>query len=530
MSNLPPANPIKPTVAKYAGKRRYDFYEQGSQATLVFVVLLALGAVLYLYAHRRYPPEQEAFRVRGLVTLNTAGIVAVQSPEDIDWYVGEAKARPLLKEMGVRNDQLIALQNEVRELVRRIRAGLAAEDATTLSRLMAEIERGALWAQSEVQPASQPAEPSPPTSSGDRKGTGTEHGCACEKCHPEKAAAPPAAKPEAPPPACSDMLEQVQKLLSLVNELRGLQDAATGSLLALDTATADLARRFAHVDTKDADVVARLGELKDLLKAYAPPSPLSTTLSPASQRTTEQRALIQKVAGELAGLQAWLGSREDPLIRLERMLGSMQANTEGIGDLRIKLATWTRLRSEQQAAVAALKPPVRTTFFWVSPRWLVLEILAWSYFGVLTNLLLHTAETTRNGTFRRSELIVALTKLLYGPVVSFMLCAAIITQFVSYDARAWVMPIIAFLFGYNARKSANLVDWLSSKLLDRFRTAAEKEPAEVAAEHTRRQAAYLDMIQAGSVSQLRILATRLADEAALNAVRANEVRVNPVQK
>lgn len=507
----PPARRRPPTWARQVLGHRYDFHRQGSVAVLVFSLLFALVAVLYLYAHRRFPPAEDAARVGELVSLGADGIVSLTSPEDIDWYVGEAKAVPLLTAINTRNEQIVALRGEVRELGRRARLEGVPGGGEDLGRLLAEIEQGTLWRPAPPAPAKTPA----------------KKASAADPAEPPAASA--AARPAAPPspdwPKLGELLEQ---LGATTAALRELQAGRLGALGELDRLLHDLRALAVYRSAPPERLLAVLDEIAAALAPLRPPAPDGAPSAPSAQADGVLAAHLADLAGELAAVRGLLDARLDPFLRLERHLARLGGDSAVGAELRGKVARWTRLRAEQAAAVANLRPPVRMTLFWVSPSRMVLEILFWSCFGVLTNLLLNTAEATRAGRFRPRELIVSLSKLFYGPIVSFMLCVAIITQFVSYDARAWTMPLIAFLFGYNARKSANLVDWLSGQLLDRFRVAAERDPEQVARSRAAQLEKYLQLIKPASVTELRATAKRLADDATLTTVLAKEAAINPV--
>lgn len=521
MDSPPAAPPIAPrrppTWSRQVLGHRYDFHRQGSVAVLVFSLLFALVAVLYLYAHRRYPPAEDAGRVGELVSLGADGIVSITSPEDIDWYVGEAKAVPLLAAMNSRNEQIVALRGEVRELGRRARLEGVPGGGEELGRLLAEIEQGTLWRPAPTESAKPPAKCASPDGSPKSPPT-----CACA-----------GARPAAPsPPDWTKLGALLEQLGATTTALRELQAGRLGALGELDRLLHDLRALAVYRSAQPERLVAVLDEIAAALAPLRPPAPdaaLAAPPAPPARPDAVLAAHLADLAGELAAVRGLLDARLDPLLRLERHLARLGGDAVVGAELRTKVARWTHLRTEQAAAVANLRPPVRMTLFWVSPSRMVIEILFWSCFGVLTNLLLNTAEATRAGRFRPRELIVALSKLLYGPVVSFMLCVAIITQFVSYDARAWTMPLIAFLLGYNARKSANLVDWLSSKLLDRFREAAERDPEQVARSRAAQLEKYLRLIKPASVTELRATAKRLAEDATLTTVLAKESRINPAQ-
>jgi len=493
---------------------RYDFHRQGTVAVLVVSLIFAFVAVLYLYAHRRYPPAKDADKISELVALGADGIVSLTSPEDIDWYVGEAKAGPLLTAIQARNEQIVALRGEVRDLGRRARLEGVPGGREELGRLLAEIEQGTLWRPAPKEPARKPAK-APPTA------TPSAAPAPCAVAGPTDPAAPDLHRLGA-------VLEQLDATTAALRELQVGRVAALGELdQVLHDLRAVLVYRSAPPEREQ--LAAALARIDAALASLRPPAPDGAPSAPPTRPDAVTAVQLPDLAGELAAVRGLIDARLDPFVRLERHLARIGGDSATVAELRAKVAQWTRLHAEQKEAVANLRPPVRMTLFWISPSRMIYEILAWSLFGVLTNLLLNTAEATRAGRYRPREIVVSLSKVFYGPVVAFMLCVALITQFVSYDARAWSMPLIAFLFGYNARKSANLVEWLSGQLLDRFKAAAERDPEQVAQRRAAQLDQYLQLIKPASVAELRATAKRLAVEATLNAVLVNEARLNPVQ-
>lgn len=137
----------------------------------------------------------------------------------------------------------------------------------------------------------------------------------------------------------------------------------------------------------------------------------------------------------------------------------------GIGD---DLDRLTNARRGQQALAERLSPPLSGLFFWTSPSFSILEVLFWAFFGVSTQLLVHTAESLRRGEFHPPERFAGYTRMMYGPILAVALVIATINGFIrpeSFEVRVWTLPLIGFVFGYASRPTARLVDRLLERIL-----------------------------------------------------------------
>ncbi|MSU58466.1 MAG: hypothetical protein EXS35_09855 [Pedosphaera sp.] len=162
-------------------------------------------------------------------------------------------------------------------------------------------------------------------------------------------------------------------------------------------------------------------------------------------------------------------------------------------DLASNFRQLDSLRAEQIQTVLALRQPGKYQIFWATPIGMLYEILFWSFFGIVTNLLFNASEHLRKPgprTFFPVERWVGLTKLIYGPGIALGLCLAItvgLANVVGESVRVWVMPIIAFFFGFNVRKTAGVVDRASEQLLGKVQrsldmTSEERNAAQRQAE------------------------------------------------
>jgi len=172
-------------------------------------------------------------------------------------------------------------------------------------------------------------------------------------------------------------------------------------------------------------------------------------------------------------------------------LSALVASMEQSADTLKELA---RIKSEQRNDKLALNPPKAKAIFWTSPHGSIIEVLFFALFGVLTNLLVSSAEYLRKGQFKEAEQWVAYTKLVYGPVLAVILIIAIIMGWFDigdYETRAYTLPLIGFIFGYASRRTVTLFDKLTNKILGSATQSIEKGPSHIA----KRRAAYLKQFQ-----------------------------------
>lgn len=175
--------------------------------------------------------------------------------------------------------------------------------------------------------------------------------------------------------------------------------------------------------------------------------------------------------------------------------------------------TLDRLRREQNLDIANLTPSLMSSFFWTSPEGALYEVLFWSLFGVITYLLVNSAEYLRTGRFKPSERWVTYTKLVYGPMLSLVLVLAIMNGYFdlgSYSVRAHTLPLVAFIFGYAARNIVTLFDKLVERVLGAAGTSIEAGPEAAVA---RRQADIDDMMASAkpqTMAHLKAMANEIA--------------------
>jgi hypothetical protein len=137
-------------------------------------------------------------------------------------------------------------------------------------------------------------------------------------------------------------------------------------------------------------------------------------------------------------------------------------------ELNYGLAELARLQREQTNSLGVnLHPPRMHQIFWSSPIGALLEAIVWSVIGTLVNLMVNVSHAHSRGRFRKDEIWVSISKVIYGPVLSFVLILAIYFGVLNAgtEMRFWLLPLLGFLFGYNTRKLAMIIDRLSEKML-----------------------------------------------------------------
>lgn len=188
------------------------------------------------------------------------------------------------------------------------------------------------------------------------------------------------------------------------------------------------------------------------------------------------------------------------------------------------LAELARIKNEQENDRLALSPSKTKSIFWTSSYGSMTEVFFLALFGVLTNLLVNSAEYLRKGQFKESERWVAYTKLVYGPVVSVILITAIIMGWFDvgdYDTRAYTMPLLGFIFGYASRRSVALFDKLVGKIMGAADKSIEEGPDKIA----KKEARYLKQFEASfKPRNLAALATK-AHEMAAKYVKAEALKM-----
>jgi len=162
-------------------------------------------------------------------------------------------------------------------------------------------------------------------------------------------------------------------------------------------------------------------------------------------------------------------------------LATPSANSRSleIAELAQDLNQVVKLKREQFALARRLTPPVSNVFFWTSPVYSMLEVLFFSLFGVLTNLLVDAAEQLRRGRYQPLEQWVGYTKLLYGPLFAAVFVLAMINGLLgpeSQPIRVWTLPLASFFFGYASRRIAGAIDRVLDRTFGEPQAAVARPP------------------------------------------------------
>jgi hypothetical protein len=162
-------------------------------------------------------------------------------------------------------------------------------------------------------------------------------------------------------------------------------------------------------------------------------------------------------------------------------------------ELETVIKRLAELKKAQSATVATLRTPNRYLVFWSNPHGLLWEVVFWCLFGLLANLLYHTAEHLARNDFRPSESAVGLAKVIYTPFLAVAIILAFwagLLELGGPETRAWALPLFGFLVGFSSRKAVDLVDrvghWFFSRA-DRSLERDEAQPTATAAATARLQ-------------------------------------------
>lgn len=183
------------------------------------------------------------------------------------------------------------------------------------------------------------------------------------------------------------------------------------------------------------------------------------------------------------------------------------------------------LKENQNNLVEAISAPKSMSIFWISPVGIIVEIFFWSLFGVLVNLMLNSAKFLVKNSFRPREFWIGLTKIVYTPIISFILVFAFMSGYIDfgdYTVRSYSIPIIAFLFGYSVRKTVNLLDSLSKKILGQAEQSIADGPQSIEQRSVARLQAYA---RPETLQELKVSASRMARELVEDIVRDKESKL-----
>lgn len=116
--------------------------------------------------------------------------------------------------------------------------------------------------------------------------------------------------------------------------------------------------------------------------------------------------------------------------------------------------------------------------FWLVGKWLYWEIIFWTLFGVLANALFHSAQRIRRKQFRRAEIVVYISKLLYAPfvvLVIFLSQQALVNSGDLAHLNAGLGAIVlSFVLGFFSGRAIGLLNKLKDLLLPRMAATNEQ--------------------------------------------------------
>lgn len=119
-------------------------------------------------------------------------------------------------------------------------------------------------------------------------------------------------------------------------------------------------------------------------------------------------------------------------------------------------------------------PPILSTYPMREPsflllydNWVYLEIIFWCLFGVYANLLYNMAEALRTSQFKKTEIYVQLSKLIYSPfcVIIIYICYNEISKTPAISSYSGYSIAVAFLLGFFSGRMIDLLNRLKDLLL-----------------------------------------------------------------
>lgn len=281
-------------------------------------------------------------------------------------------------------------------------------------------------------------------------------------------------------------------------------------------------KNFARVDAQGRVTLRNAGELDWFVGADR----VTDQLKSIRERTEEMdeirlqldenlenfaKDMINRRAADALSEDIIAGKYQSALAKLNVL--SRELYTSDVSPMKVNLRLLDTKMKEQCQDLTTLTPPLNKMFFWTTPTLSLFEVLFWALFGVLTNLLVSSAEYLRKGTFQPVETWVAYTKLIYGPILAAVLVLSIIFGFFevqSYQIRVWTLPLVGFLFGYSSRRTARLVDKLTEKFLGKASQGIEAGPETVAARRKAVAQELKDALRPQDMEELKDQAKKLA--------------------
>ncbi|MFO7939754.1 MAG: hypothetical protein R6U66_08395 [Bacteroidales bacterium] len=124
--------------------------------------------------------------------------------------------------------------------------------------------------------------------------------------------------------------------------------------------------------------------------------------------------------------------------------------------------------------------------FWLVGKMMYWEIIFWSLFGVLANALYHSAQRIRRKQFKRSEMVVYISKLLYAPFVVMVIFlshqALIENGDLAEISTGHGAVVVSFILGFFSSRAIGLLNKLKDLLLPRMAATNEQATIDTADE------------------------------------------------
>lgn len=196
-----------------------------------------------------------------------------------------------------------------------------------------------------------------------------------------------------------------------------------------------------------------------------------------------------------------------------------------VARLETLLSDLTELKLEQQQARENLRTPDRYVVFWMTPRLVLVEVVWWSLFGLLTSLLFDLSWFQERKKYEPARRWVIYAKLVYTPFIGLALVLGLWAGLIKMggpESRVWLMPLLSFLIGFNVFKAANVVDALSDWVLKRAAAGLGRPDADGEAEREARLKPYMQAMPSAYLSDFRAEAKAKARELILRELMDRE--------
>ncbi|MBO9491204.1 hypothetical protein J7384_12600 [Endozoicomonas sp. G2_1] len=208
-------------------------------------------------------------------------------------------------------------------------------------------------------------------------------------------------------------------------------------------------------------------------------------------------------------------------------LKNFNASSQISARLVKSLAELQQQAGEQYQDIKYLRASKAKSFFWSSPIGSSVEIIFFAIFGVLANLLVNSAEYLRNNNFKASERWVAYSKLIYGPILAWILVTAIAVGWFDlgdYQVGIYSLPLLAFIFGFYSRKTVSLFDKLGKRIFGSAQQSVAQGPADIIARRKAFLAQFTHSLKPRSITELKRSAFQVKDEMIKTIVLEQEAK------